>query len=163
MALNLTQSTRNLSTQNVIEPNLILEIEGVNGVNGRPILFGVRSVLTIPIFDDDPVSLFDDGLFFDTPAPDKNSRDYIDFKGTTNNITQQILPEKGGAGSVASMSVRLINRNNELTEYFKTGGVLTDIFGVEATLYIGFEGGEHPVDSNEIFKGVINDVTAEHG
>lgn len=156
MSLKLTRTTRNLSTQNVIEPNLIAEVDGI------PLLFGVRDVTVLPSFDEVPPLLFDDGIFFDTPRAAGNSRAYIDFKGATKN-KQQILPDKGGAGSVASMQLRLINKDGELTELFSSGVNIDDIFGAEVKLFIGFQGGSHPEDSNELFRGVCTEITTDHG
>jgi hypothetical protein len=162
MSLKQTKTAKNLSSGQTIEPQLILEIDGIVGPDGSNLLFGTSDViLQLLKFDAIPPYQFDVGprlnefYQFDGGAISPNSRDYISWKQTTKSIKSQLLIEKGGAGSVQNFKVELINKGNELTPLFTSGNYIDDIFGQRCELYLNYIGGIHPADSALIFQGII--------
>jgi len=156
MTFSLTNKARILSSQNNIQPQLVLKIDGI------PYLFGALPVTTIGRFDEG--HLFDEGLFFDKPIEDPYSRDYISMESpTTNNITQQILQDKGGTSSISGFVIKLVNKNNELAEIFKTGNLVADIISRRAKVYMGFIGSVFPDDYILIFSGIIDEFDSSSG
>ena len=154
MSFEITKVARNLRDQIDIKPQLILLIDGI------PFKFGTADVLRYPKFDEG--YLFDSGLYFDTPFLDAESRPYISLSGSSNQITSQLIPEKGGSGSVQSFRIVLVNINTELTEYFTSGNNIPDILGRDAKVFLGFVGGAYPVDFIKIFDGFIDDFVVAH-
>jgi hypothetical protein len=97
-----------------------LEIEGI------PTVYGSSTVFRRVRFDegyefDDPL------LFFDTPYPDPNSKDYISLDGTTQSITQQLQIDTSVGTSVTSVLVSLVDKDDYVTKELTTGAVVTDI------------------------------------
>lgn len=154
MAFDITEVTRNLANQTSISPQLVLQIEGID------LKFSTDDVLRMPTLDEG--YLLDDGLFLDTPIKDPESRDYIEPKGSSKNVTSQLVPEKGGAGSVQSFKISLLNYRNELTELFKSNGNISDILGTDARVWLSFKGAEFPQDYIKIFDGFIDNFEVEH-
>ena len=138
-----------------IEPNLILEIDGI------PIIFGSRDILVDWQFDDG--FFFDSGLFFDTPVPDPNSRDYISLQGTSRSISNQVLPDKSGTSSTLTMKIKLIDYKGEVTEILKSNNNVEDLLGKRASVYVGFRQLSHPENSIPIMDGNIQSIEPEHG
>jgi len=165
MAVTQTKTARNLSSGQVIEPQLILEIEGITGDDGSNLIFGTSDVLVPLTFDAEPPFEFDETppLEFDSFVKGKNSRNYISWKKTTKSIKSQLLIDKGGAGSIQNFKVELINKSNELTNLFKSGNLINDIFGQRCELYLNYVGGSHKADSQLIFQGIIKGISQEHG
>lgn len=157
MAFNLTQTTKNLSSQLQIKPVIILEIDGI------PITFGTDVVTRKWFFDEDPIQLFDDDLLFDGVVSDPNSRGYIQENGTTTRLTSQVEIEEGGRGSVSKFNVNLVDKDQEISRILTPGAFVSDPLSREANMYIAFQGGAHPQDSVRIFTGVVTSIKSGAG
>ncbi len=162
MSIDQTKTARNLSSSQVIGPQLILEIDGIEA-NNEALYFATSDVLVPLTFDAEPPYDFDDGHLFDSSVKARNSRAYISWKKSTKSISSQLLIDKGGAGAVQNFKVELVNKGGELTEYFTNGNYVEDIFGQRCDLYLNYIGGTHPTDSTLIFSGVIKSVEQYHG
>jgi hypothetical protein len=138
-----------LSNKTNINPQVILEIDGIDLVFGAITVteyVRIGSEITI-------------GDFIIGGTKDKeNSRDLISLQGTSTRITNQILPDKGGVGSITRMSIKLVDKNKELSRIFSPGIVVPDILNRRASVFIAFKGGGHPEDSIPIFHGYIDDT-----
>lgn len=154
MAFDITEKARNLKNQVAIQPQLVVEIAGI------PFKFSTGDVLRMPTLDEGLE--LDTGLFLDTPIKDPNSRAWISLSGSSSKVTSQLLPEKGGAGSVQSFKISILNKDNQLTELFKTGNLLKDILGTDARVWLSFAGAEFPHDYILIFDGFIVDFEIAH-
>lgn len=152
MSFEISQKAANLKDQTSKTPQIVFEIDGID------FRFSTGQVLRFPSFDETPPLLFDDGLYFDTPIPDDNSRDYISLKDTSKDIRQQLIPEKGGAGGVQNFKIGLVNKNKELNSTFNT-----ELLGKECRVSLGFLGGSFPQDFSVIFDGYISDYYIKHG
>lgn len=156
MAIPLTDKVKNLASQNVKTPQLILEIEGI------PFIFGAQPVGTLWSFDNG-FNFDTEGLFFDQPFADPNSRDFISLEKTTNNLSQQIEPDKGASSSVAVQNVQLVDYEKEVSEIFSFGKYVPDILGRNANYYYAFTQGTHPVDSIPVLRGYIQNYYNQAG
>jgi hypothetical protein len=136
-------------------PQLILIIDGI------PFKFSTDTVLVNAFFDEH--YLFDDPFYFDTPVRDIQSRDLVSFDGTTTTLSQQLIIEKGGAGSIQSFTISLVNRNGELDQYFKSGEYVPDLLSAQAQVFSGFKGGAFPSDYVLLFSGFIDSFQVKHG
>lgn len=150
MAQELSVKAELLSQEVNISQNIILEIDGVD------LVFGAQPIFRIWRIGEDGVEVGDEGLtiggLFELP----NSRAYVSLDGTTNQITQQLELDRGGAGSVTKFSIQLVDKNQELTRTFSPDQIVSDLLGRRATVYLGFQGGSHPDDSIRLFQGVID-------
>lgn len=151
MAYTLTKTAQNLVNKTNVNRNIILEIEGI------PYIFGAVDVQDFWVIGDD-IEIGDD-IIIGGKQKSINSRPWISVSGTTSSIKQQLLQDKGGTGSVASVKIRLIDKNNELTKIFSPSDTIADIIAANADLYLGFKDGAHPTDSIKIYNGLISDTS----
>lgn len=149
MAVQLTATLKNLANQTTKQPQIILEIDGI------PVIFGAQPILKLWSFDQG--FLFDTpNLLFDQPFGDPDSREYISIKNTSKTISQQVLPDKSGTGSISTAKVELVDVNQDVTRLFQNGNNVPDILGRDATLYISFAGASHPEDSIPVLSGYVD-------
>jgi len=149
MSVQLTATLKNLANQTTKQPQIILEISGI------PVIFGAQPILSLWSFDNGYI-LDTPNLFFDRPFSDPDSREYISIKNTSKQISQQVLPDKSGTGSISTAKIELVDVNQDVTRLFKTGENVDDILGRDATLYISFAGASHPDDSIAVLSGYVD-------
>src|SRR3972149_5101873 len=119
MSIDLTLNARNASEQLVIEPQLVLEIDGV------PTIYGARRIQKYIRIGDPGLEIGDSwriGGFNDADDQD----DLISLDGTTTQISQQLNPDKAAVQSVSSMQVKLLD-DGSITELMSPGFVVTDL------------------------------------
>jgi len=156
MAIPLTDINKTLSEQISINPQAVLQIEGVST------LFGVQPIVEFARWDS-PSITWDSTTYWDGLSEIADSRAVIDLDvGTTKNITQQILPDKGGSSSVSSVNVQMVDLNNEIAQILSLDNI-TEILGKKADFYIGFKQAPFPESAIPIFRGVIVDFYTEDG
>jgi hypothetical protein len=155
MSLPITEQTRGLLENQVKQPELILEIEGLP-------IFGSDKVATYARYGDN-INYGDVDLVYGGVFENQDTISYIDLNSSTNSITQQLLIDQGGSSSATSFDVVLVDKNQEVTEIISPSFVIEDILGRKARLYMGFEGGGHPRDSILFFNGIVAGVKAGAG
>lgn len=151
MAFSLTTTAQNLVDQVNVKKNIILEIDGI------PYVFGAVGIQKIWEIGDD-AEIGQEGLTIGGKLGLPNSLPWISIQGTTSQIKNQLLQDKGGSGSVSSVKIRLIDKNEFLTDIFAPGDTIPDILAANADVYLGFLEGSHPEDSIKIFNGTISDI-----
>lgn len=157
MSLQLSVTAQALINEIGINPQIILEVEGLD------LIFGAMPVLKVARWDDDsPEAIWDGGATWDGKFSDARSRDWISLDETTTNITQQIAPDKGSTSSISTVNIAIIDKNGEVSKAIAFDNI-ADILGRKATFSIGFAQGAHPEDSNPIFRGVVVDFFSEAG
>jgi len=155
MSYTLSQRTKNALSRELIEPNVVLSIDGI-ATN-----FAVKISKVEFRFDDG--RLFDDGLFFDGLVNDSGTLDLISLSGTTTTITQQLEPDKGAASSTQNVTVTLIDRNDIVSKMISPGFVVDEIIYRNCRLYLGMLESSFPEDYIEIFNGKVQEVRAGVG
>ena len=154
MAFQLTLTAKALAKQISIKPNLIVEIEGVG------LVFGISPILEAARWDNE-LNWDEEGIYWDGLVEKPESRDYLSFKESTKNLSQQILIDKGGSSSVSTMNIQIVNKNAEVSKAISFDTV-TDIMGKKANVYLNFAEGSHPEDSIPIFRGFIDDYADDN-
>lgn len=156
MALELTQNALDAAARTAIQPQIILEIEGVTTVYGA-----VRITKYIQIGDTGLVigSTWTIGGLNDV----EDQGDYISMSGTGSRISQQLYPDKGSVSSASSISVELIDKNNDISSLISPGVVIDDLLGANAKLYMGFQNTAWPEDFVEIFRGFVDEIISGPG
>lgn len=155
MAYALTERTKNALNKDFIEPNMVLEIEGVAQ------RYAIRSAKSAIRFD---AGLnFDDGLFFDGLATDNSQSDLISLSGTTSSISSQLEPDKGAASSTQTLTISLIDVNEQISQLVSPGVIIPDIMYRNCTVYFGLYETSFPDDYIEIFNGKVMGITPKAG
>jgi hypothetical protein len=157
MSVTLSVNAQSYLSQIGISPQIILDIEGID------LIFGAQPILKTLVWDeDDPSALWDNELYWDGGIEDLRSRDYISLAETTNNITQQIAPDKGSTSSISTVNICLVDKDGEVSKAFSFDEA-TEMLGRKAIFSIGFAEGLYPEDANPVFRGVIVDFFTEAG
>lgn len=153
MAVELTQTAQIKADGQTQEPQLVLQIEGVDTV------FGIGQVKKFVRIGDPGLLIGDEWKIGGLNAYEDQS-DVIDLSGSSNTISQQLLQDKGGTSSVPSIQVSLIDIDNEITRLITPGNVVEDILGRKASVYLGYQETAFPQDFVRIFAGVIDEINA---
>lgn len=155
MGLPISDNIRPLLEQTVKKPQLILEIDGLPA-------FSSVAVGTYPNYDEG-LSYDDAGLLYDGIFIDPSILPYIDIDKSTNQITQQMLVDKGGFSSVTSFDVSLVDKNQFITEVITPGNTIEEILSRKARLFLSLDGAGHPKDSILFFNGIVAGVSSGAG
>lgn len=154
MALEITNTTLDASRKTIQEPSIVLEIAGYSRV------FSNATVLKIN-------RTGDYGLTgSDTLGAVGTKRDClkaISMDGTTTSIGSQIEQDKGGASSITSMQISLVDINQEITRLISPSVEVDDILGSKAWVYLSYVGTVFPDDYAVLFNGVVDDVSCKGG
>jgi hypothetical protein len=150
MALSLSIQAESILKSGVIEPNIILEIEGIG------LRFGTIDIVRFARIGD---YIIGDGTKIGGGIADENSRDYIQFNGTTNNISQSVEIDRSEGNSITNFMINLVDKNAELVDEFSFPSNEQDILGREAKVYFMPNGGIFPRDASEVFLGIIDAIT----
>lgn len=157
MTFDLTRTAQLKASGTQKEPQLVLAIDRIDTV------LGAVEVLEYVKIGQSGLTIGDDWTIGGLIAAE-NQRDIISLAGSTTSITQQLLQEKGGTGSVSSVRVSAIDKDGFMTKLIsrQTNGGL-EILGRQATLYLGFQNTAYPDDFIQVFKGIIDDIEAGAG
>ncbi len=158
MAFTLTNNTSQRLRQALKYPALVLEIEGV------PTIYGSSEILEYIRVGDVDLVIGNDWVIGGFRAlPGDEQSNLLSLDGSTTKIDQQLQPETGRGSSVTSMTISLIDKNQEITRLITPGEVVDDVMGRRCTIYFGFQNSAFPEDYIKIMKGVIDDANALPG
>ena len=157
MSLPVTSRALLQSQKTRVEPQLVLEIEGVTT------LFGAVEISRL-------IRVGDAGLLIGTawriggltPVDDQAGIISLDGGGGTR-IDQQLQSDKGSVSSVSSVQLNLIDKNLIMSRLISPGVVIDDILGVKATLWMGFKNTAFKEDYVPIISGIIDEVDSGAG
>lgn len=153
MATELTSKAYLLSRKINAEPQMILEIDGITE------LFGAIPVTKTARLDDPDLDIDNPHEFvIGGVIVSENSRAWVDLGGSTKSLTQQLSNDSTGLASFPTMKVKIIDKNQKLSEIFSPGFVVDDILAREASIYLSFEGAAHPEDSVRVISGLIDSI-----
>jgi len=152
MAIELTENTQLKADAPIQLPQLVLEIDGV------PNVYGVGAIKKYVRIGAPGLLIGDDWSIGGLNAYE-NQVDLIDLNGSSNSISQQLLQDKGGTSSVASIQMSLIDKNGLITELITPGLVVEDILGRKASVYLGYQETAWPQDFVKIFTGIIDEIS----
>ena len=155
MALELTVKSNLLLQQRNIEPNLILEIDGI------PTLYTAIDTFKIARYGEDGILYGDPLLLYGGGVKIADQETLISLDGSSSSLQWQLLQDKGGSSSVASMSIDLIDQDGKISKLVSPGFVLNDLLSAKCKVYISFNGANHPEDSVLVHKGTIKQITTK--
>lgn len=154
MALPISNNIRDLLKAGIKKPQLILEIEGLTPFSSIPIQRYLQY--------GDEVFYGDDGLVYGGLIDATEIKPWIDLTKSTQNITQQLIADKGGFSSVTNFDVAVVDKGGQVTEWISPGSSY-DVLGKKARLYLCLEGAAHPQDSILFFSGIVSGTPAGAG
>lgn len=153
MSFQVTQNAQDKIDSQNKKPSLVLEIDGYD------YKFSLSRLDRVIRVGD--VGLTVDGSWvIGGTRSDESLLPYISLEGTTQSISQQMQQDKGGASSVSSIQVSIIDYREKVTELVSPGFVLDDLLGRSAWVYLGFQDTLFPEDHVIIFSGIIDEISA---
>jgi len=155
VAVKLSATAKVLSSKRNIEPNLIVEIDGITTI------FSTIETLKAAKYGEDGIYYGMPGLVYGGSVEIGDSKNYISLGGGGPTISQQLQQDKGATQSVSSLNLEFIDNNGEMTEIISPGIILDEILGVKARVFLNFKGGRHPDDSVLIHRGIIDAVETQ--
>lgn len=165
MAITLTDRAFNASLEVSKQPNIVLQIDGVDEIFGAlPIKKFVRigdTDLEIGDPDTNPNAFFIGGFNLV-----ENQNDAISFEKSTTTIRQQLQIDRGKSSSIPSFQVTLIDENGQITELItpdETQSPAFDLLGRACRIRYGFENTAYPDDYITIFRGMITNIESGAG
>lgn len=155
MSLPIKEQLKALLQDTVKSPQLIVEIEGLPPFSSIP-------AQKYAVYGD-PIVFGQPGLVYGGLIDDSTVYPYVDVSKSTNQITQQLLTDKGGFSSTTNFEIALVDKNQLISELISPGFVVDDILSKKAKVYLSLEGAGHPQDSVLFFTGIVTDVSANAG
>lgn len=150
MPQKLSDKAKLLSNQKTVEPQIILEIDGI------PFKFGALEISKLARIGQD--GLLIGGFIIGGTIKDPTSKAYISLDKTSKSIASQIFQDKGGSGSISGVTIELVDKNNEVSKIFQPNNYVADVLSSKATVYWSFKNGSHPEDSIPIFYGIVDKI-----
>lgn len=157
MAKITTPAFDAVNQQNSKLPVIIMAIEGV------PFVYSSAQAYT-KIRYDDPGVLYNGVYVYDglRPLSSSAAHNYIDRDSARSTISQK-LEQWDGRASIETLSLKLIDKNGELTNICTPGAVIPDILNALVKVYFGYQNLSFPDDYIRIFSGYINNYTLGQG
>ena len=155
MAISLTDRAEDATNKTVIKPSLVLEIDGYESIFGIGNIVKYRRVGDVGLYVDGSWVVGDSSL-----TTDNSNSSYISIDGTTQSISQQLQQDKGGATSVTSIQISLIDKDEAITRLISPGFELTELLGQKCWVWLGFQDTAFPEDYIILFSGIIDEITA---
>lgn len=158
MAYNISSTLKALNAQISKETMIVLRLQD------SQYLYGSAPINVTATWDDPRITWDNDiGVTWDGEIEKANSKPYIIMKGkTTKEISQQLLVDKGGSGSVATMEIELVDYRGEVAEDLSFNQI-GEPLGKKAEVFMGLKGGRYPQDFISIMKGYVDDLKYSAG
>jgi hypothetical protein len=158
MAFELTELADAQSGKSIIQPQLVLEIDGVDEV------YSLVNLLTFFNYGESTALYGDPDLVFGGLAELDTAKNRIILDKSTTKITQQLEIDKARGSSISSLKITLADKNGDISRLITPGEVVEDILGRRAKVKLGFAvNTSYPMDYITVFRGVINDVVSGAG
>jgi len=157
MSIELTATAIAASEQVNIKPQLVLSIDGVPTIYGSDLITKILEIGD-PEFDIGPALNIGDRI----SVGDQEQLMSMG-SGTTTRISQQINQDRIIGDSISTMSINLIDKNNEITNLISPGNVITELLGTRCTVSLGFENTSYPDDFVIVFRGNLETIDSGAG
>ncbi len=157
MALELTPATLRALDELSIEPNIAFTIEGFDTI------FSAKPVQDFLLYGCPDVFYGDPGLFYGGLKDVTGNKTYIDSGSTTWTIQQQINYDEAEGSSISSMTLGLVDKNEEITTLISPGFDVEDMLGRKISVFLTFGDVSFFDDSILVFKGVVTTIDSLPG
>ena len=160
MSFELTERARIEADKVNKEPQIVLEITGLDTK------FGAVTLKKYIRIGDDNLYIGDSWVIGGLNEIEDSSP-YITFsRGTSSRIQQSIDQDKGETSTVTSMSITVIDKNQEVTAILKPDAAQSptfDLLGRSCKVWLGFKESGWKEDYIVIFRGFIESYKASTG
>lgn len=156
MSFEVTLAARLAAQQVNEQPQVVLVIDGVSTIFG---MFEIQKVIKVG----DTGLVIDGSWIIGGTSPQENQASYIKMEGTTTQITQTLNQDKGIGGTISSVQVALIDKNQEVSNLISPGMVVDDMLGRKCKLYLGFQSTVFPDDYIVLFRGIVDEIASDAG
>lgn len=156
MSYNITERAKDVISQKVLVPHLVVVIDGY------PINLTTAVLSEIAKYGGEDLYYGKPGLVYGGSVRTKDQSDLISLDGTTTQITQQLMQDDGAASSTTQVTVALVNKDGIFNDLARPVGN-NDIISKKATVYLGAEGMSFPDDYIRIFVGNVTDIQTPPG
>lgn len=166
MAFDITRNALEASRAQSKTINIVLKIDGIDTLFGSiPIKKFVR-IGDPDIVIDDP-ELNPNAFYIGGFTLIQGQEPVISYDGgTTTKIQQQLQIDKGRSSGVSNFTVRLVDKNQKITELVSPDQSVSpafDVLGRRARIYLGFDDTAWPEDYIIIFRGVVTRISPGAG
>jgi len=156
MSFTLTENAELASKEGSLTPNIVLEIDGIDTV------FGSVTINKYLVYGEE--FSYGENYVYGGLIPIADQKSYISFSaGTTTTIKQTLNIDRGTGESISSITVALLDKNEEITDMISPGNQVPELLGLKCRLKMGFESTAYPDDYITIFRGNINAIEAKPG
>lgn len=155
MSLPLTERAKDATLATIKKPSLVLEIDGYESIFGIGNIVKYRRVGDVGLYVDGSWVIGDNSL----TTNNANSQ-YISIDGTTQSISQQLNQDKGGATSITSVQISLIDKDEAITRLISPGIELEELLGRKCYVWLGFQDTAYPEDYIILFAGIVDEISA---
>lgn len=157
MSVELSTRAQNEFDKSVIEPQLVLEIDGVDNIYSSLV---VKRLIKYG----DSGLVYGGGQVYGGKVEVEFQEDLISLSsGTSTGIKQTLNSDKGKGSSVSGLQIQLVDFQNKATELITPGQLVEDLLGRKAKLYYGPNEGFFKDDFFVIFRGIIDDISSGSG
>jgi hypothetical protein len=170
MGISITTQAKSALKQTAKEPNIVLEIEGLNTVFGASLI--QQYVRIGGTYEEpgpgDPVPEIGDpetndlAFYIGGFNLVEDQDDIITFEETSTSIRSSLQIDKGEGSSISALNIALMD-DGYVTRLLTPGEILDDLLQRRCKVYMGFTGTAWPEDYITIFRGVITDVMSSAG
>ena len=159
MSFEITDTTRRATENEIKEPLLILEIDGL------PIILSSKTAFKYVKYGDEGIEYGMPDLVYGGKIPIEDQKELISFSSgsTTTSINQQLEIDKGRGSSISSVQLSLVDIKGYASKLVSPGAELTEILGKKCVLWFGFNGTSYPEDFIILFRGFVDDVNSNSG
>jgi hypothetical protein len=157
MAYEITQTARDLANEIQLQPNIVICFPKLGKC------YAAKKLLTVARYGENGIYYGQPGLVFGGLTEIQGSGEYISLSGTTQDIVQQLEPDKAAASSTQTIVVKLADLNGDITGLISPGFVTDDLLYEFAQVYLGHSASSFPDDYIEIFNGNVTDIVSGSG
>jgi len=163
MSITLTSRALNASLQQSLKPQLVLEIDGVATVYSAVIVKKFILIGESNLVIGQPLPGEADVWTIGGFSAVEDQSDLMDLGGTSTTIRQSLNLDKGTGETISSIQVKLVDKDNEITDLITPGNVVEDMLGRKCKLWLGFENTIFKQDFVIIFRGIVDDIESGPG
>lgn len=157
MAYQITNRAAIEASRENIQPNLAFVIDGV------PNIFGVTDAKVVARYGENGIVYGQKDLVYGGLVKLEASEDLIALNGTTNQISQQLEPDKGAASSTSSLVVRLIDEDQKISKIISPSFVVDDVLYRDCQILLGAANSSFPDDYIVLFNGKVQGIKSRAG
>ena len=144
------------NTQQTKKISVVVEIEGLDDLlTSAPVFERIK-------YGDPDLDYGDPDIVYGGLRRISGIRDILSIEGSSLVLSQRLEPEQG-RGSVSTLALEFIDKDQFMTQLISPGILLDDILGKRIKVSLGFQDISFPEDFFVVFRGKITQVEYQSG